>query len=87
MRRIITQTICIGAISSGLLVLSGVVVAQQVTWDTVKTHPEMYVPGGTPEGECVGLIVSNHGEMGHCGLGQENFSRAGVYYGSHGVGN
>ena len=68
-------------------VVFGVAVAQQVTWDTVKTHPEMYVPGGTPEGECVGLIVSNHDEMGHCGLGQENFSRAGVYYGSHGVGN
>lgn len=43
-----------------------------VEYDTVKTHPDMYVEGGTPEGECVGLVVSNHGEMGYAGLGGVN---------------
>jgi len=55
-----------------------------VQWDTVATHEGMYVPGGIPEGECVGLVVSNHGEMGHAGLGGVNldFQESGLECGT-----
>ena len=33
-------------------------------WDTVFTHAQMYQDYGVPEGECVGLAVSNMGEIG-----------------------
>ena len=46
-----------------------------VQWDTLYTHDGMYA--GTPPGvECVGLVVSNHGEMGHAGLGRVNMDYA-----------
>jgi hypothetical protein len=37
---------------------------QVVHWDTVQTHPNMYNPYFPPEGECVGLAVSDHGAYG-----------------------
>jgi hypothetical protein len=43
-----------------------------VQWDTLVTHPAMYVEGETPGEECVGLIVSNHGGMGYIGIGGVN---------------
>jgi hypothetical protein len=36
-------------------------------WDTVFTHAGMYDPYGLPEGECIGLAVSNMGEVGWSG--------------------
>ena len=37
---------------------------EPAVWDTVYTHIGMYDPYGVPEGECIGLAVSNMGEMG-----------------------
>ncbi|MCD6249843.1 MAG: hypothetical protein J7J98_05910 [candidate division Zixibacteria bacterium] len=43
-----------------------------VEWDTIATHPNLYDDPGAVDRESVGLIVSNHGEMGHAGLGGAN---------------
>lgn len=43
-----------------------------VQWDTIATHPDLYDNPSAVDGEAVGLVVSNHGEMGHCGLGGAN---------------
>jgi hypothetical protein len=42
-----------------------------IEWDTIYTHDGMYT-GNPPGVKCVGLVVSNHGEMGHVGLGRVN---------------
>jgi hypothetical protein len=41
-------------------------------WDTVATDGGMYDPYGVPEGDCVGLAVSNIGEIGYRGEGGAN---------------
>jgi hypothetical protein len=72
-----TATFCV--LSLLILVCSGGVSFAasdiEVQWDTLYTHDGMYT--GTPPGvECVGLVVSNHGEMGHAGLGRVNMDYA-----------
>ncbi|MEW5796655.1 MAG: hypothetical protein AB1772_09900 [Candidatus Zixiibacteriota bacterium] len=45
---------------------------EPVVWDTVQSHTYMFDPFFDPEGECVALAVSNHGEIGNLGGGSVN---------------
>lgn len=48
---------------------------EPILWDTVATH-EVFDGGSLPVWPCFGLIVSNHGEAGHAGLGGVNLDFA-----------
>jgi len=45
---------------------------EPVVWDTVQSHQYMFDIYFAPDGECVALAVSNHGEMGYLGGGSVN---------------
>ncbi len=66
--------LCLSILAGLMLATTGSVLSDPipVQWDTVATHEIFDGVGEAPLQEVVSLVVSNHGEMGHCGIGGAN---------------